>query len=147
MILVVSTSTVETSKYSLLTIIQYFWELSAFSVSKRLYGVLCHQSTANLEMSLCELFSTCLLPLKFPFLEGRLACYRISVTLSFPAFETNFPSNQYPFVSTDGGQMRTQTMPTTVSLEEARPKPKETEHITVVCHIGLQHCFLVGPAV
>lgn len=43
--------------------------------------------------------------------------------------------------------MRTQTMLTTVSLEEARPKPKVTEHITIVCHIALQHRFLVGPAI
>lgn len=38
-------------------------------------------------------------------------------------------------------------MPTTVSLEEERPKPKVTGHMTIVCHIALQHCFLVGPAV
>lgn len=104
-------------------------------------------SLVNFEMSLWEWSSMHLLPVKYPFLGERLACYRITFTLSFPGFETNFPGSQCSFVSTDKWRHKLCWLLLAQKKQDQNHPTKINEHLTIVCLVALQHGFLIGSAV
>lgn len=65
---------------------QLFWELTAFSVNKKLYGT----QTNSSELEFMGVIFQSSSPCQTSFLGGWLECYKITVTLFFPEFEINF---------------------------------------------------------
>lgn len=101
-----------------------FWELTAFSVNKRLYGM--QRNSSELEFMGVIFHSSS--PYQTSFLGGWLECYKITVTLFFPVFEINF---QVMFLCFKW-QMRTRTMLTTSSLKASKAKTTQIEQLNRV---------------